>query len=131
MERLPSLNEATTAIVGLDEAGLDDDDYVHVDCTDSMDEQDKTVNIQLTPNIHSFPQPPPVSSTESLAYRDTSTRSDEVAVAMGSQELHLGSDWGSMEPRPLPGKTASFLESRGFGWLLDVEDQEEDMKPLL
>lgn len=30
-----------------------------------------------------------------------------------------------------PGKAASYLEGKGFGWLLEVEDEEEDVKPLL
>lgn len=30
------------------------------------------------------------------------------------------------------GKTASFLDNKGFGWLMEVEDDdEEDKKPLL
>lgn len=41
------------------------------------------------------------------------------------------SGWGNLRQRPQPGKAASYLESKGFGWLLEVEDQEEDAKPIL
>ena len=39
--------------------------------------------------------------------------------------------WGTLKHRPPPGKAASYLDSKGFGWLLEVEDQEDDAKPLL
>lgn len=29
------------------------------------------------------------------------------------------------------GRAAKFLESRGFGWLLEVDDDDEEQKPLL
>ena len=41
------------------------------------------------------------------------------------------SELGSLKHRHPPGATASFLESKGFGWLLEVEEDEEEQKPLL
>ena len=132
MESSPSLSGEKMVVIGLEE----EEDYVHVnsvDCLEMMEKPDMTDELQLMTNQDHFSiSPPPASTSENFTFMDSaSTKNNEIALTMGSPELHIHSDWGTMEQRPLPGKTASFLGSKGFGWLLEVEDQEENIKPLL
>lgn len=60
----------------------------------------------------------------------------EGAIGGGGDGLPSG-DMGSMQSEPRHrsrgGRASQYLESKGFGWLLEVEeeDSEEDNKPLL
>ena len=110
-------------------AGLDDD-YVHVDSAEKLEELRRQEELQLMPTqTMKDPFSLTPAATSEVTLRNTATL-DEIALSMGPSEPSLNSDLGSMEQRPLPGKTANFLESKGFGWLLEVEDQE-DFGPLL
>ena len=59
----------------------------------------------------------------------------EVEGTIGAGQDFPSGDMGSMQSEPRhrsTGKATQFLESKGFGWLLEVEeDSEEDNKPLL
>lgn len=71
-----------------------------------------------------------------LSFINVSSPSDTEA-ASGSIEPEKGSSeasWGEIRSRKSrPGGRASqYLENKGFGWLLEVEDEgEEEDKPLL
>ena len=43
----------------------------------------------------------------------------------------MSSGGGGMPGLRQRGAAASFLENKGFGWLMEVADEEEDQKPLL
>lgn len=52
------------------------------------------------------------------------------AGSLGSIDSAASSGLSPSHPRHR-GRAASFLEGKGFGWLLEVEEEEEDAKPLL
>ena len=47
------------------------------------------------------------------------------AASSGGSDVSFG---GGVRKR---GPASSFLEKKGFGWLMEVEDDEEEQKPLL
>eukprot|EP00051_Salpingoeca_urceolata_P010204 m.124376 g.124376 ORF g.124376 m.124376 type:complete len:270 (-) comp16621_c0_seq2:79-888(-) len=86
------------------------------------------------------PAGPPATNPEpaSLQFVDlgTTTAQGGAAYDMGSDELEGQIDPVAVEAasnKPASGSKASnYLDSKGFGWLLEVEDgDEEDQKPLL
>lgn len=105
----------STVIQGLDE------EYHNIDIAEvksaTVGEQD---DFHLVPTQDGFPsasETPPTAAlldTGSLGFIDSTTSS--------------GPSPGHVRPR---GRAASYLEGKGFGWLLEVEDEEEATKPLL
>ena len=55
--------------------------------------------------------------------------SEETAGEIASPESQSGAEEGIRSRRG--GKAGQFLESKGFGWLLEVDDDGEEDKPLL
>jgi len=49
----------------------------------------------------------------------------------GHIEHGVSSGGGGMPGLRQRGAAASFLENKGFGWLMEVADEDEDQKPLL
>ena len=72
---------------------------------------------------------------ESLSFVSVAASSDpEPATgSISPQESPLGTDLGSMQPQGprQRGQASQYLASKGFGWLLEVEEEEEEQKPLL
>ncbi len=109
------------------------DDYVHVDSSEKLVDLQMQDEFQLMPTqaVDPFSLTPTNKSEVTLRNSAMAERTADIALSMDSSEPNMNSDLGVMETRPPPGKTAAFLESKGFGWLMEVEDQEEDLKPLL
>lgn len=81
---------------------------------------------------------PPEPTPEALSFVTVENYGDEKQVEgdIGAEQTFSSGEMGSMysETRQRSkGRTAQFLESKGFGWLLEVEDEdnEEENKPLL
>ena len=114
--------------------GLEDDDYVHVDSSEELAEQQRADEFQMMPT-QSMKDPFSMTPayTPELNQRSSMSleRTDEVSLSMGSVEGNISGDLGEIRRRPTPGKTAAFLDSKGFGWLMEIEDEEEEVKPLL
>ena len=78
---------------------------------------------------------PPSSSTEqssNLSFYTSPSSADQptsTGVYSEDQDLDTGSI-ASTRSRRETGRASQYLESRGFGWLMEVEDEEEE-KPLL
>lgn len=120
------MSESKTVISGLDE------EYHNIDISEVkgtsgdgakelylMPTQDTTESTAGVPN--------PLEFIDS-----TSGDGGEVTGSVDTtSQIHQSSEWGSLKHRHPPGKAASYLESKGFGWLLEVEEDEEELKPLL
>ena len=123
------MSEKSTVIYGLDE------EYQNIDIAELKDGGSEEFQIVPTPDRLS-PDSSKVAaelSPDTLVFLDSTASSTEVTgpVDITTQQFQEGSEWGSMRHRRTPGKAASYLESKGFGWLLDIEEEEEDAKPLL
>ncbi len=93
-------------------------------------------------SVASEPQLMPTYDPENLSFVNvpTSTTTDEevtsstIAPAPTSAGAE-GASWGSIKPlrSRAPGRVSQFLDSKGFGFLLEVEEEEgeEEKKPLL
>ena len=87
-----------------------------------------------TPSQYSSPSEP---SPVELSFVSMDDTSENTPVTGTMQPEHYTSDttWGSMtvEKTPTQGRMSKYLETKGFGWLMEVEDQEDedDNKPLL
>jgi len=115
-------------------SGLEDDDYVHVDSSEKLAELQRAEDFQMMPTL-SMKDPFSLTAADNseLNQRNSTSleRTDAVALSMGSVEGNIGGNLGDMKQKPPLGKTAAFLDSKGFGWLMEIEDEEEDVKPLL
>ena len=74
---------------------------------------------------------PPVST----GLEFVSVTTSDTAAPAGSMTINMedeSQDDGSAGVRNRSREAASqFLEKKGFGWMLEVDDQDEDEKPLL
>ena len=73
---------------------------------------------------------------ESLSFISVAASSDPqpVSSAISPQESPVGTDLGSIQPQGpgQQGRASQYLTNKGFGWLLEVEEEgEEEQKPLL
>lgn len=112
------MSENSTVIQGLDEE-YHNIDISEVESTAVGEEDFHLVPTQEVPpstsgsaEIPSLAPTPALLDTGSLGLIDSPTSS-------------------GLSSQIRPGKAASYLEGKGFGWLLEVEDEEEDAKPLL
>lgn len=84
---------------------------------------------QLMPTTNPSPEDLDFVTVENHGERETIEGAIE-----GGKEFPSG-EMGSMQSEPhhrSTGRASQYLESKGFGWLLEVEeDSEEDNKPLL
>lgn len=127
------MNESSTVIYGLDE------EYHNIDISEVKGtDSDGASELYLMPTQDSSLPPAapsmlPPGVQNPLEFIDST--SGDVGEVTGSvdttSQTPQGSEWGSLKHRHPPGKAASFLESKGFGWLLEVEEDEEELKPLL
>ena len=128
------MSESSTVIQGLDE------EYHNIEISEVKgggSDWGTELYIAPTQGISSEPNlvPPPAATL--LDFVDSPSGS--VGEVTGSVDTTTGarqgqgSDWGSLEQQRThpPGRAASFLDSKGFGWLLEVEEDEEEPKPLL
>lgn len=82
------------------------------------------------PQLTHTPYDPESLSFVSVA---ASSEPEPVSSSIAPQERPLGTDLGSMQPQGprQRGQASQYLTSKGFGWLLEVEEDEEEQKPLL
>ncbi len=69
---------------------------------------------------------------DSLAFIDSpTTNSSQVTGSVDTTApTQSQQEWGSSMKRP--GEAASYIESKGFGWLLEVDEEDDEAsKPLL
>ena len=90
---------------------------------------------QLRPTIH---QPPAETTPEDLNFVSLSVENGSSPVrvegAISAGKSLGGGEMGSMKSQPHKRtRPGMFLESKGFGWLMEVEeeDSEEENRPLL
>ena len=100
--------------------------------TIEMGDLDPGTSTASEPQLTHTPYDPESLSFVSISSpEDTEVTSSTIAP---SQPASGEAGWGSMpslRTRP-QGRTSQFLESKGFGWLLEVEDEgDEEEKPLL
>lgn len=128
------MTETSTVIYGLDE------DYHNIDISE-VKGSGVGDDFHLVPTQSKSPSPTsqttstavPELNADSLEFiESTADSGGEVTGSVDtSSQLQEGTKWGSLKHQHVPGKAASYFESKGFGWLLEVEDEEEDAKPLL
>lgn len=66
--------------------------------------------------------------TQPLSSETTPALLDTGSLGFIDSPDSTGSTPGHSKPH---GKAATYLQGKGFGWLLEVEEEEEDAKPLL
>ena len=85
--------------------------------------------LQLTPTTSPSPEDLDFVTVESHGDRE------QVEGAIGGGEDFPSGEMGSMQSEPRhrsTGRASQYLESKGFGWLLEMEEEsEDDNKPLL
>ena len=122
------MSEKSTVIYGLDE------EFQNIDISEAKgSDAGGGAGLHLMPTQDAASQLPPLAPTAVEFIDSTSGSGEEVTgeVSTGDPQSHPSAEWGSLKHRRPPGKTASYLESKGFGWLLEVQEDEEDLKPLL
>ena len=127
------MSEPSAVIYGLDE------EYHNIDISEVSD--GGTAEFQMMPTQRnpspSSLTPTPATATVVLSPDDltfvdsTETNTEQITGSVETATHHHGSELGAIKHRHIPGRTASYLEGKGFGWLLEVEDEEENDKPLL
>lgn len=123
-------NEQSTVIHGLDE------EYHNVELAESKASEREVFQVVPIQDPSSDSAILPATSTDTTVNLDfVESTSGDTKEVTGTLEpptqAYTSSEWGSMKQTHRPGKAASYLESKGFGWLMEVEDEEEDAKPLL
>ena len=99
--------------------------------TIEIDELKSGASVASEPQLTHTPYDP-----ENLSFVSISSPSDSEAVSstITPAERAPEAGWGSISSsttRPR-GRAAQYLEKKGFGWLLEVEEEgEEEEKPLL
>lgn len=107
------MSEKSTVIQGLDE------EYHNIDIAEVKSPAAGELDgFHLVPTQDSETSP----TTQSTALLDTGS--------LGFIDSTISSGPSPSYLRP-HGRAASYLEGKGFGWLLEVEDEEEETKPLL
>ena len=113
----------STVIQGLDE------EYHNIDTSEvKSTTQGEPFDFHLVPT-----QDPPSTSSAGADPEEQLVSPAPALLDTGSLGLidsttSSGPSTSQLRPR---GRAASYLEGKGFGWLLEVEDEEEDAKPLL
>lgn len=124
-----TLGSKNTAVTGVGE--------FHLAPTPTQDEENSASR-----DLSSSPSAVPVPATlnpQSLEFIDSTVTSSSGVIegqvkpdtSQFQPQDRTGWGGGTLKHRPPPGKASSYLDSKGFGWLLEVEDEEEDAKPLL
>jgi hypothetical protein len=112
------MDENSTVVQGLDE------EYHNIDISEAS-----STKLDEPGDFHMVrTQDVPSTSTEAALPTSTPTLLD--SGSLGIIDSTPSSSTSANQARHR-GKAASYLEGKGFGWLLEVEDEEEDAKPLL
>ena len=113
-------------------------DYHSVDIDSLLSGNGVVSEPQLMPTVSVSETTPDDLSFVSLKVKSNGTGSQEQVEGNVSPAQTLSDDeLGYMRSEPCQpqrkGRTSQFLDSKGFGWLLEAEeeDSEEDNKPLL
>ena len=124
--------EESTVIQGLD-------DFQSVDISDAKGEEPAELDFHLMPTKDTFA--PPHSSSTAATDNFTSSTTAATTAPVPPALLDTGSlgfiESSSTKEENISGqvrnrgRTASYLEGKGFGWLLELEDEEEETRPLL
>ena len=91
------------------------------------DKQGSLLDVQLGSEGYGIIATPLSDTTNDVSNTGSS---NEGFYSSGDGTLREGGKMSTARQR-IGGRTANFLESKGFGWLLDSEEDEDQDKPLL